>query len=82
MKIKNLFYRLMVRLGIYKERGFTQLMYRGVPIVQREDMPDNEIGFFDERSGKFKTLNIKTGKVTKFHTKITGFDLFAKKVSV
>ena len=46
----------------YGELGFSQLFYKGLPIIQRDDMPPNLVGFLNEKTGKMQILNIKTGK--------------------
>jgi hypothetical protein len=69
--LKWYFFKLKVLLGI-EHYGFTKLTYRGLPIILKDDFPNNEIGFFNENTGKMKMLNIKTGKVMKVDSRRFG----------
>ena len=61
--IKNLIHRLLVKLHLREDYGFTRLMYRGKPVILRDDMPDNRVGFINEKTARVRILNWKTGKV-------------------
>ncbi len=46
----------------YGEAGFYKLYYRGLPVILKDDIPDNEL-HFHQKNGNVKVLNIKTGRV-------------------
>ena len=52
--------------------GFTRLMYRGLPVIQRDDMPVDQVGFIDRDKSRVRLLNWKTGK----HSKYMSWDEF------
>lgn len=66
--MKNFIHKLFVFLHLKEDYGFTRLMYRGIPIVEREDMPTNKIGFINEETARVRILNWKTGKFGKLMT--------------
>ena len=43
-------------------------MYRGKPVILRDDIPDNIMGFINEKTSLVRILNWKTGKVSKTMT--------------
>jgi hypothetical protein len=45
--------------------GFTHLMYKGIPIIERDCIPTNKVGFLNDKTGMMQILDIKTKKVTK-----------------
>jgi hypothetical protein len=65
-KFETILDKVLIFLHLKKrELGFTKLMYRGLPVILRDDFPANKIGFLNDKTGKMKVLDIKTGKVTK-----------------
>jgi hypothetical protein len=62
---KKILYKLMVKLGLKSEPGFTKLFYRGIPVIEKEYMPNDRVGFINENTAKVRILNWKTGKVGK-----------------
>ena len=69
--LKKLIWGIKIKLG-FAVPGFTQLYYRGKPIVLRDDIPINEIGFINRDTARIRLLNWKTGKKGKLMT----FDQF------
>lgn len=47
-----------------KQAGFTHMMYRGKPVVERDDVK-SKVGFFDRDKTRIRLLNWKTGKAGK-----------------
>lgn len=64
MNIKNFIHRLLVKLHLRQDYGFTQLMYRGKPVIQWDDMPDNSVGFINEKTARVRILTWKGTKST------------------
>lgn len=64
-KFKKLLYKLGVKLHLISPAGFQQLYYRGLPVVLRDEMPENVIAFANKDGKTGQLLNIKTLKVTK-----------------
>jgi hypothetical protein len=64
--MKRLFELLLIKLGITK--GFTRLEYRGIPVIVREDVPEN-IVYFSSNDKPIVEFNIKTEKVKKLSKK-------------
>ena len=69
--LQKLFWKIKCKLG-FAAPGFTELYYRGKPVVLRDDMPINEIGFINKDTARVRLLNWKTGKKGKLMT----FDQF------
>ena len=67
-KIRNLIYKIKVKLGLISPAGFTKLYYRGLPVIQRDDMPNGTVGFINENTARVRLMNWKTGKVNKLMT--------------
>ena len=68
MNIKNLIHRVLVWLHLKEDYGFTRLTFRGKPIILRDDMPVDNLGFVNEETARVRVLNWKTGKVGKLMT--------------
>ena len=62
------FYRIRYFIKYHKDDygkpGFQRLMYRGIPIVLRDDIPKN-VFLFRQKDGSWKKLNIKTQRISK-----------------
>lgn len=43
-----------------KDRGFTQLMYKGVPVIQNEPIPRQELWLISKDGKTMTKFNIKT----------------------
>jgi CO dehydrogenase/acetyl-CoA synthase alpha subunit len=65
MNLKYLINKFLIFLHLRSDVGFTKLMYRGLPIILRDDFPKNKIAFINEKNRKIKVLDIKTGKLVK-----------------
>jgi len=63
--MKNFIHRLLVFLHLKEDYGFTKLMYRGVPVVLKDYMPSDPVGFINENTAKVRILNWKTQKIGK-----------------
>ena len=67
--MKNFIYKLFTKLHLIKDgAGFTQLMYRGRPVILRDDMPPNTVGFINEKTARVRILNWRTKKIRKLMT--------------
>lgn len=64
-KMNNIIHKLLVFIHLRSEVGFMRLMYRGLPVVLRDNIPNNKIGFIGKDS-KVRLLNWKTGKHREF----------------
>lgn len=63
--MKNLIHKLLVFLHLKEDYGFTRLTYRGMPVIMNDNMPDDHVGFMNEKTATVKILNWKTGKLSK-----------------
>ncbi len=77
-KVWDLYEDLLTPKRKIGESGFSQLTYRGVPVVEREDFPKSHVGFIDREHSKIRLLNWKTGKKSKLMT-WDEFDAWMKK---
>jgi len=64
MKFKTLLYKIAVILRLRSSPGFNQLMYRGVPIIQRDMIPTSELWIVSKNGRTIKKINIETQKST------------------
>jgi len=69
--MKDLFYRFKYlfqgnfwAFWHYERLGFTELRYRGKPIILRDDMPKDEF-LIHQKDGTWKLFNLKTRRVGK-----------------
>lgn len=63
--LRRVAYWIKYRRDEYGKPGFTQLMYKGMPIKLDNRLKLNVVGFQDKESGKMEWINIVTGKTVK-----------------
>jgi hypothetical protein len=61
--MKKFINKILIFLHLKKEYGFTQLMYRGIPVIQREDFPANKIGFLNKKTGIMQIVDIESREI-------------------